>query len=66
MGIEDEYTAYCFDGAVRTFGVYIQNKLQEKSNLGHAKHTIENLLEGRLGRGMKQFADPGGLAEVKQ
>ncbi len=58
MGIQSDYVAYCFDAAVRTWGTWIENKLGERSNLGYAKHSLENLLQGKTGR----TADPSAFA----
>ena len=68
MGIEDGYAAYCFDAAVRTWGVWIENKLAERSNLGYPKHDLENLLEGKLGRSKapSQFASASSLMELAE
>lgn len=72
MGIEDEYVAYCFDSAVRMFGVFIENKLGERSNLGYPRYSLQGLLasddpaDWQKGRLEGQFADPGGLMHVQQ
>ena len=63
VGIEDDWAAYCFDSAVRMFGVWVENKLSERSNLGVPKHDLGNLLQGKLGRSKApgQFASVGSL-----
>lgn len=38
MGIEDEYAAYCLDGAVSLMGVMIENALQEMDEVGPEEH----------------------------
>jgi len=65
MGIQSDYAAYCFDSAVRSYGVWVENKLSERSNLGYPKHDLENLLQGKEGRSLdpSQFASTSKLME---
>jgi len=64
MGIDDEYVAYCFDAAARTWGVWIENRLSERTNLNLPRHSLENLLQGKLGRS-KAPSEFGSVASLK-
>lgn len=69
MGIEDEYAAYCFDAAVRTWGVWIENKLSERTNLGYPRYSLQGLLSSdnpddwKKGRLEGQFGSGADLIE---
>jgi len=67
VGIENTWTAYCFDSAVRMFGVWVENKLSERTNLRLPKHDLENLLQGKLGRSKapSQFANVASLIALE-
>lgn len=52
VGVEDEYAAYCLDGAAITFGTIIENALMEVVEVGGdkvkrriPKYTFQQLLD---------------------
>lgn len=46
-----------FDQAVITFGVHVENKLEERDKNGERKHTLEELLGLKTQRSAKSDAD---------
>jgi hypothetical protein len=48
--IEDDFVAYCFDRAVQTFGVALENRLQEVSSRSKNKKTSEQKVAMELNR----------------
>lgn len=58
FGITNDYVAFCFDEAVGTFGIWIEQQLQEvegKGAKGKRMVLLKSLLSESPGAG---FADP--------
>lgn len=45
VGIENDWQAYQFDSAVLLFGVFIENKLEERNKSGKPKYKLADLLK---------------------
>ena len=46
LGMTDTCTALAFDNAVMTFGIWCENRLQERWSDGTPKYTLDDLLHG--------------------
>lgn len=57
QGMPDHWTPLMFDQAVITFGVHVENKLEERDKNGERKHTLEELLGLKTQRSAKSDAD---------
>ncbi|MDL1924324.1 hypothetical protein FBQ95_17105 [Chloroflexi bacterium CFX3] len=53
----DYWTSLMFDQAVVAFGVYVENKLEERDDKGVRKHNLEDILGIKPKRSARSDAD---------
>ncbi len=53
LGVVDRWAAFCLDECVAVWGNWVEGKMSERTNVGMPRHSLDNLLEGKLGRSMK-------------
>ena len=51
MGIRNPWVAFQFDNAIRVFGWYIENKLDERDKKGKPKWTLAQIMAGDAWQG---------------
>jgi len=47
---DDTWLCFCVDEAVSAWGNWIESRLSERTNVGAPRHSLDNLLRGKLGR----------------